>query len=192
MVGLPGENWLGVPLRAEGRVIGIVVVQTYAADEHYSDDDVALLTFVGQHIGSALARARAIEETRERNAELAVINEIGSALAQQLDFGAIIDLVGERVRSIFGSPSMFVALYDQATGRIAFPYSVDDGERFERTDVELGPGLTSTIISTRRPVRVGSDDEAGALGAIRVGGSAIESFLSATSRRSPSPPNPRR
>ena len=40
-LGEEGEDWLGVPLRADDRVIGIVVVQTYAPDEHYSDDDVA-------------------------------------------------------------------------------------------------------------------------------------------------------
>ena len=100
-VGEEGEDWLGVPLLADDRVIGLVVVQTYAADEHYSEQDVEVLSFVGQHIASALTRARAIEETRERNAELSVINEIGEALARQLDFGAIIELVGERVRTIF-------------------------------------------------------------------------------------------
>ena len=44
--------------------------------------------------------------------ELAVVNEIGAALAAQLDFGAIIDLVGERVRTIFDAPTAYIALYD--------------------------------------------------------------------------------
>ena len=80
-------------------------------------------TFVAQHIGSALTRARAIEETRERNAELPSINEIGAALAKQLDFEAIIELVGERVAvDLRGARAMFIALYDPATGTLTFPY----------------------------------------------------------------------
>ena len=44
---------------------------------------------------------RLLAETEQRNAELAVINEIGEALARQLDFQGIIDAVGDRIRSIF-------------------------------------------------------------------------------------------
>jgi GAF domain-containing protein/CheY-like chemotaxis protein len=177
MVGVPGENWLGVPLRADGRVIGIVVVQTYAPDERYSDEDVALLTFVGQHIGSALARARAIEETRERNAELALINEIGEALAKQLDFDAIIELVGVRIRAIFESRSLFIALYDASTNRITFPYDIDEGERFDRGTMELGPGITSTVIRTGRPMRLSTIEDQIAAGAIQIGGTDTQSWL---------------
>ncbi len=96
-VGARSEGWwLGAPLRTEGHTLGAIVVQTYSANEGYSEDDRDLLTFVGQHIATALSRARAIEETRERNAELAVINEIGDALARQLDFQAIIELSARR------------------------------------------------------------------------------------------------
>src|SRR5207253_5231292 len=56
-------------------------------------------------------------------------------------------------------------------------YAWDDGARTSRSLVQLGPGLTSRIIETRRPVRVGSDVEAMALGAVQVGGSDTESFL---------------
>ena len=83
-------------------------------------------------LGVALENARLFDETKhllaqtdQRAAELAVINEIGSALAQQLEFQSIVDLVGERVRSIFNPQSMFISLYDPATNMIAFPYAND-------------------------------------------------------------------
>jgi len=170
-------DWLGAPLIANGRAIGVVVCQTYRGDQHYTSADRDLLAFVGQHIGSALTRVRAIEETRQRNAELALVNEIGLALADQLDFQAIIDLVGGRVAEIFEPQSMFIALYAAAANRVEFPYAMDAGERTSRSPIELGPGLTTRIIQTKRPVRVGSDEEANALGAVQIGGSDTESFL---------------
>ena len=98
-LGVVGQgDWLGAPLVAEGRTLGVIVVQTYTADQLHTEADRDLLAFVGQHIGSALSRVRAIEETRQRNAELALVNEIGLALGRQLEFEAIIDLVGERLR----------------------------------------------------------------------------------------------
>ncbi len=121
--------WLGVPLHADGRTIGLLAVQTYEAHERYSEADKALLTFVAQHIGSALSRARAIEETRERNAELSLINEIGEALAKQLDFGAIIELVGERVRiDLRCGDRCSSACTTRRPTTLTFPYDIDEGE----------------------------------------------------------------
>ena len=36
-------------------------------------------------------------ETEQRAGELAIINEIGAALAEQLDFERIVELVGDRL-----------------------------------------------------------------------------------------------
>ena len=176
-IGEKGEDWLGVPLLADDRVIGIVVVQTYAAGEHYSEQDLDVLTFVGQHIASALTRARAIEETRERNAELALINEIGEALAKQLDFAAIIELVGDRVRSIFSARGMFIALYHPDSQTLTFPYDLDEGEPFDRGVMPFGNGITSTVIRTGRSLRLSTIEEQEAAGAIQVGGSDTQSWL---------------
>src|SRR5439155_21571204 len=75
-VGARGVDWLGVPLRSEGRIVGAMVVQSYEGDPPHSQQDKDLLSFVASHVGSALSRARAIEETRQRNAELALINDV--------------------------------------------------------------------------------------------------------------------
>jgi GAF domain-containing protein/DNA-binding response OmpR family regulator len=178
LVGAPNEegSWIGAPLVADGRTVGTVVCQTYSGDQSYSDDELELLAFVGQHIASALTRVRAIEETRQRNAELAVINEIGEALAKQLEFDAIIELVGERVRSIFEARSMWVGIYDSGAETITFPYGIENGERYESAPIRLGPGLTGHVIRTRAPLHLRHAEEGDAYGVIRVGG-PTESWL---------------
>ena len=140
LVGAPAESAMTAPLLAEGRQLGLLAVQSYVPEHMYDQSDLELLTFVAQHIGSALSRARAIEETRERNAELAVINEIGEALAKQLDFDAIVELVGERVRAIFAARGIFIALYHPETQTLAFPYDLDEGVPFDRGVMPFGPG----------------------------------------------------
>ncbi|HET7703805.1 MAG TPA: GAF domain-containing protein [Candidatus Limnocylindrales bacterium] len=177
-IGVAGRgDWLGAPLTADGRTVGVVACQSYGGTGSYSAADRDLLAFVGQHIGAALTRVRAIEETRQRNAELALVNEIGQALAEQLEFGAIIELVGERVRSLFEARSIFIALHDPETNLISWPYDIDEGERFDRGTMPLGPGLTSRVITTQRPIRIGSAEEQTAAGAIQIGGSDTQSWL---------------
>ena len=169
-VGLIAQGeWLGVPLIVGGQTIGALVVQTYTQEQRYTADDVELMTVVGRSVASALARVRAIEAARERTAELSLVNEIGRGLAQQLDFEAIIELVGERVRDQFAATSMFIATYDASTRMLAFPYELAEGQRVETPAFPLGPGLTSEVIRSRRPLRLSTQEEVAALGAIYSG-----------------------
>ena len=162
----PDSWWLGVPLRAEGHAIGLLVVQTYRAGQGLTERDRDLLAFVGQHVAAALTRARAIEETRQRNAELAIVNEIGGALAKQLEFAAIIELVGERVGDMFAARSMYIALHDQATNRIEFPFGLQEGRPIARDPLPMGAGLTSQVIESNTSLLLGTLEEQRARGQI--------------------------
>jgi diguanylate cyclase (GGDEF)-like protein len=62
--------WLGVPLRREQAVVGVIVVQSYTPDVEFTQRDQALLTFVANHIDNALARKRAQEVLKAAHAEL--------------------------------------------------------------------------------------------------------------------------
>jgi len=64
-VGRFGEVWLGVPMHAEGDVIGAVVVQSYENGSLYSEDDVSLLELVADQIGAGITRRQAEDALRE-------------------------------------------------------------------------------------------------------------------------------
>ena len=114
-------SWLGVPLKAERPHGRRLAVQSYTKDVRYTEQDEELLAFVGQHVGAALSRARAIEETRQRNAELALINSVQEALAGELELQAIYDAVGDRIREVFDAQVVDIGIYDEASGADALP-----------------------------------------------------------------------
>ncbi len=177
------ESWIGVPIAGQNRVIGVLAMEAAARDA-YSESDERVLATLASGMGVALENARLFDETKrlladtdQRAAELAVINEIGEALAKQLDFGAIIQLVGDRVRSLFSANSMAIALHDPATNLLSWPYDLDEGEIFHRDPRPLGPGMTSQVLASGRPMRVGTMAEQVAAGAIQVGGTETLSWL---------------
>ena len=129
-VGLPAVDWVAAPLVADDRTIGAVVTQSYQEERRHSAEDLEVLSFMAQHIATALTRARAIEETRQRNEELALINEIGAALAQQLEFSTIVDLVGEKIREIFDAQVVDIGILDREAGVVRYPYTIERGVRF--------------------------------------------------------------
>src|SRR5690242_10476962 len=152
-VGDLSEDWLGVPLKAEGRTVGVLVVQSYTRDVHYTEQDRDLLAFVGQHVGAALSRARAIEETRERNAELALINSVQTALAGELELQSIYDVVGDKIQEIFDAQAVLIMTLDDATGLMHFQYLNDRGGRQHEDPAPL-TGFTKHVFETGEPLMV--------------------------------------
>ena len=171
---------MGAPLLAEGKAVGVLVVQSYTREHQYTEDDLDLLAFVAQHVGAALSRARAIEETRQRNAELALINSVQSALAGELELQAIYDVVGDKIQEVFDAQVVDIAIYDEASGLIHFPYIIERGVRFPDEPMEL-IGFRKHVMETREPLMIPENapempnatatrrarGRAGALGALR-------------------------
>jgi PAS domain S-box-containing protein len=158
LVGGIGEDssWIGAPLQAEGKTVGVLVVQSYSAEHQYTQEDRDLLAFVAQHVGAALSRARAIEETRQRNAELALINSVQAALAGELNLQAIYDLVGEKIREVFEAQTVMILMLDETTGQVVVPYSIERGERQEWEPM-LPRGFSGYVLETREPLMINED-----------------------------------
>lgn len=59
------ESWLGAPLNAGGKMLGVVVVQSYTDDLVFTESDARLFHFASQHISSAIYRYE--EKTQEKS-----------------------------------------------------------------------------------------------------------------------------
>ncbi len=75
LVGSPSLDWLGVPLRRGDEVFGVLVVQSYTERRRYAEADCDLLTFVSQHVASAIDRKRAADALRESEAKFRTLAE---------------------------------------------------------------------------------------------------------------------
>jgi PAS domain S-box-containing protein len=153
LLGALAEDWLGVPLKSDERTVGVLAVASYAQGFRYAEQDEDLLAFVGQHIGAALSRARAIEETRQRNAELALINSVQSALAGELEMQAIYDVVGDKIQDVFDAQVVDICIYDEATGLLHNPYTIERGVRFPDQPIPL-IGYRKHVMETREPLLI--------------------------------------
>ncbi len=69
-MGSLAHSWLGVPLHQRDRVIGVIAVQSYAAEIMFTPRDEALLTYVAHHICGSLERRMAQESLRQAHLEL--------------------------------------------------------------------------------------------------------------------------
>lgn len=151
------KSALFMPLITGEKVTGVLSIQDLDREEAFTPSDVRLLQTLSNSMSVALENARLFEETQrllkqseQRAAELGVVNEVGSALASELDMKALISLVGERTRTLFNSDIAYVALVDESGKNINFPYTYGE----ELTPIPFGEGLTSAVIQSGKPLMI--------------------------------------
>ena len=67
---------------------------------------------------------RLLKETEQRTAELAVINSIQQGIAAELNFQAIVDLVGDKLREVLKTDDIGIAWHDPQTNMLHHLYTV--------------------------------------------------------------------
>ncbi|WP_167481066.1 GAF domain-containing protein [Mesorhizobium waimense] len=165
------ESYIGVPIIAGDRILGVVSVQSYQKNA-FSEDHVRLLQGLSSGMGIAIANAHLFDETQrllklteDRAKELAILNSVGEAMAKTLNVKTVTRIVGDKVREIFGTDVTEILLRDEKSDLITVPYAFykdyQDPEPFA-----MGEGLTSKVILSGKPLVLGSNEQAIELGAL--------------------------
>ena len=143
--GSTGTDWLGVPLLHNDLVIGVMVVQSYSVKTRYTEQDLNMLTFAGQHVVGAMVRlqdkerltsavnARTHElmaQIREREKSellqesLYRISELANDAS--FDINVFYSKVHNIVGQLINATNFFIAKYDKESDTIEYVYVVDE------------------------------------------------------------------
>ncbi len=175
-------DWLGVPLLRGGDVTGALVVQSYREDSHYTEQDRELLTYVAQHVQTALERRHAHAELERRVAERTEeLREANRVLQQQVlerqrgeklqaalfriaEMANTADSIDDFYAALHGviggllyARNFYIALLHEDQTRLTFPYSVDERD-VRREARDLGHGLTEYVLRNGRPLLANFED----------------------------------
>ncbi len=174
------EFWMGAPLKnASDEVFGMLAMQVYDVSRLYSAEDRALFLVVVRHVAMALDRMlhRAdLEETvMRRTLELSALNDalrqevldreraehLQSALFQITELSSRPGDMAELFQSLHGivgellfAQNFYIALFDDATQEVTFPYYADERETRCPPARRGCRGLTEYVIRQRHPCRV--------------------------------------
>lgn len=105
--GAPSVDWLGVPLRGEGAVQGVMTVQTYDTSIRITESQAENFEVIGAQTAAALERLQARESLQRRNTYLAASAEIGRLVTSTLDINTIftrtVNLISDRLGFYFAA-----------------------------------------------------------------------------------------
>jgi GAF domain-containing protein/FixJ family two-component response regulator/two-component sensor histidine kinase len=90
----------GYPLVIEGKVIGVLAL---FARQRLADDTLSTLAAIADSIAVAIERGRSDERAREERDTLEVVNEVGRALAAELDREKLVQAVTDAATRLAGA-----------------------------------------------------------------------------------------
>ena len=163
-----GKSVAFVPIMSGERLLGSIVLEDYQREYAFGEADVRLLQTIAASMGVALENARLFAETQrlfkeaeQRNAELAVINSIQQGVGAALDFQAIVDVVGDKLREVFHTGDMSIRWWETATNDVHMLYSYEHGARLPPLVSPLEPDTPRWRLyhGDRKPVVIGTVEE---------------------------------
>ena len=102
LIGKPAAVWLGVPLKIEQKVIGVMVLQHYSNPAAYGEQEKQVLEYVSSQIARAIDRQRANEALVSQTAYFTRLFEDGPAGIALIDRDDRIVQVNRSFQKIFG------------------------------------------------------------------------------------------
>ena len=112
---IPQENWLVFPVKAEGRVVGALIL---ARGLGLTREDASFLTtFVGL-LGQTLDRLQTEERIRRRNRELTTLIEASAAMAASLETGRLLEAIGRQVTTASSLEACWISDWEPASRQL--------------------------------------------------------------------------
>lgn len=152
LVGDPGklaQSGLYVPMITQGKVIGIVQVQSYTKGR-FAEPEKELLNLVANTAAVAIENARLFDETQKRLRNLSALHTVDTAISASVDLRITLGILLEQAASELRVDATAILLFDPATRLLA--YTATHGfyaHLIEGMQVRLGDGLPGQVAQQR-------------------------------------------
>jgi len=147
-----------VPLRVDGRVIGVLVVESPERNA-FGAEDFEILTAAANQASIAIGRARLLAEERRRVDEHKALLDTMADLSSDLELPRVLQAVLNRAVTLLGVTGGEVAIYDEETEQLAVAASQNIGKDSTGTRLALGEGAMGHVARTREPLIIPSYHE---------------------------------
>ncbi|MCF6247632.1 MAG: GAF domain-containing protein [Desulfobacula sp.] len=157
LVGGLSEQWLGVPLKTQNEVIGVIVVQTYESQKHFQQKDADLLMAISDQVAIAIERKLAEEKILQNEILTQTLFRISNAVNTTDNLEDLYQSIYNSLNKLIKLPNFFLAVVNKGKKRLSFPFFIDEHD----TKEDITKGLekyeestsnTSRIILSKKPL----------------------------------------
>ncbi len=106
----PMRTFLGVPILLRGVAFGNLYLTEKEGGEEFTQEDEDMVTLLAAQAAVAIENARLYESAMRWLRQLESLNEVGNALAGELDLPRLLQLIASRLRELVGARFVLIAL----------------------------------------------------------------------------------
>jgi len=135
------ESLLSVPLISGGEVIGVINVHHKNVHLHTAEE-VALLSYVAEQMGGAIARARLMEQSRSAARKVEILAAVGDTISAEGYLDRILQAISEMVAQTFDSPLCSIMILDENRQQLtikAARYSAPEAQNMTPMSLDSSP-----------------------------------------------------
>jgi PAS domain S-box-containing protein len=147
-----------VPLRVDGRTIGVLVVESTKPNA-FGADDFEILKAAADQASIAIGRVRLLAAERQRAEEQRALLDTMRDLAGELELSRVLQAVLERAVSLLGVTGGEVAIFDEERRDLEVVASEHIGKESTGTRIRLGEGAMGTVARSLEPLIIPSYHE---------------------------------
>jgi GAF domain-containing protein len=111
-LGKPSRCYLGVPIRSEDEVLGVIAVQSLTDSNAYDRDDLAVLEIIAAQAATALQNIRLYEDLFSIADRLALLNEVSGRIMTSFDQDLILENACQALQVASSAKSAVIFLFD--------------------------------------------------------------------------------
>ncbi len=141
------------PMQIEGDTVGVMQIQSNRLSA-FDEADQNLLGAAANVTALAVQNARLYQAVQNRAERLAVVNHIARAVNRINCFDDLAEEVHREIDLVFKPDAFFIAFYERETNRLYLPFQIDRGIRSAPERRPLGTGLTSVIVTKKKPLLI--------------------------------------
>lgn len=143
--------WMGVPLTAGRRTMGVLAAARAFTDEGYTDEQFKIFSDIGALAATSIDKAELFIETRRREKQLAVLNDITRQLvATESDVEKLLQLIMASAVEILGAEAGSLLLTtEDGTGDLEFRVAIGGaGNDLIGKRMKAGEGIAGQVASS--------------------------------------------
>jgi signal transduction histidine kinase len=148
----PMRTFLGVPILLRGVAFGNLYLTEKEGDADFTAEDEDLTQLLAAQAAVAIENARLYESSTSWLRQLETLNEIGSALASEVELEPLLDLVARRMQELVGARIVLIALPD-ARGHLRVSAAAGD-EGLVGIELELSSTKVGRVLERGHTERV--------------------------------------
>lgn len=159
-IGFPAVSEFAVPVQIEGRVLGVLNVESTEMDD-FSEADRGMLCILANQAALALENARLHTQEKRKIEELAILNELNRRISASLDLQETLHVIVTSAAELIPCALAEVSLWDEVTGLLTLQALHSDPDRSYPIGKSFPPGegYTGWMVHQKQPLFVPDVDE---------------------------------